>query len=64
MNKNKTKNVQIFKYPRDCSMKFSVVEIAVIAIISDFTCKRGERVNSALFDPFASFVCTSKRKNI
>ena len=36
-------------------------QIALIAVISGLTCKRGERVNS---DPLASFVCRSKQRNI
>ena len=36
--------------------------IALIAVISSLTCKRGERVNCALYWP--SFVCPSKQRNI
>ena len=39
--------------------------MAKYRVISGLTCKRGERVNSALcIDPFASFVWFSKQKNI
>ena len=38
--------------------------IALIAVISGLTCKRGERANSALYWPVSLVFCRSKQKNI
>ena len=42
----------------------SQFSIAVIIVISGLTYKRGERLKLLCMDPFASFVCLFKQKNI